>query len=464
MEIPGIIIIVFLVSACNGLDVHLNCTYGSELFPAGRYKGYPTPGDLPLLNRKIIRGRRVSILEHPYIVSIRRQVSHYLTGTLISGNLVLTVAHPLVNVPIIDLGVVLGRNYNDRGDALFTVLLMVVHENFDPATLRADLALLKMYESLDFIHLKMSIKSVRSELDSGFELDSKSSVSAFVTGWGRCDVTGKELCLPRASKYFRDEAADPMLRSINIHITQDSPHCKTYERHDLKILEGMLCVGPARQADHTCPCLGVPGAPLVVSGNLLGVLSWGFGCGYHTDLPLIYTDVRFYNSWISDNVDIISKMNNQKFGQMYEVTRLAIITEWLSSTRNGEAQAEHEQHGDLEIQPWEIDKDLAFLNGDVYDVRDFYGKKDYHQEKMKGYSMIRASQMKELKEKLVRTTKSAPSTSSSSSNLQNESSDSEYELDYLIQDSPYHTISNPNILGRTYTTTTQHPSSDEEYY
>ncbi|KAI5641396.1 trypsin domain-containing protein [Phthorimaea operculella] len=489
MEISGILFIVLLVSACTGLDQHVNCTYRSEMFPDIKYKGYPSAGDLPLLNRKIIRGKRVTVMEHPYIVSIRRQLAHYLTGALINGNMIVTVAHPLVDVPVIELGVVLGQHLNDRGDSLYTVILIVVHQDFDRATMRADLALLKTYESLDFIDYKVSIKPVKSLFTESYRLGK--SVSAFVTGWGRCDTTGRELCLPRASIYYRDEAADPILRSIHIHITADSPHCDSYRRHDINILEGMLCVGPARQEDHTCPCLGVPGAPLVLSGSLLGVLSWGFGCGYHTDLPLIYTDVRYYDRlldvlswgfgcgyhtdlpliytdvryydrWIQKNVAIIASLNQKKFGQMYEVTKLAIITEWLNLSTNNK---EKHDHSSLEIQPWEIDKDLALVDGDIYDVRDFYGRQDYHQEKMNGYAMIRASLIQERREKLTKI-KTNTTTTPRTETTEAPSDDSDYEVFYpmvLPHDNPFKPPTVPGVLTLSYTTPTK-PLSDEEYY
>ncbi|KAH9637315.1 hypothetical protein HF086_006959 [Spodoptera exigua] len=57
---------------------------------------------------------------------------------------------------------------------------------------------------------------------------------------------------------------------------------------------GMLCAGQYRQKQKIAPCMAVPGAPMVVGGHLTGILSWGFGCGYDYDLPLIYTNVLHF--------------------------------------------------------------------------------------------------------------------------------------------------------------------------
>ena len=65
-------------------------------------------------------------------------------------------------------------------------------------------------------------------------------------------------------------------------------------KHNVRIGDGMLCTGTAREENPTVGCLAVPGSPLVVGGKLAGILSWGFGCGYAHDLPLVYTSIQYY--------------------------------------------------------------------------------------------------------------------------------------------------------------------------
>lgn len=57
---------------------------------------------------------------------------------------------------------------------------------------------------------------------------------------------------------------------------------------------GELCAGPSREEDTLCPCMAVPGAPMVVKARLAGIQSWGFGCGYRADLPIVYTNIKHY--------------------------------------------------------------------------------------------------------------------------------------------------------------------------
>lgn len=69
-------------------------------------------------------------------------------------------------------------------------------------------------------------------------------------------------------------------------------------QHETRLMPGMMCLGISREENPVTPCLAVPGAPLVISGHLAGLLSWGFGCGYQNDLPLVYTDMRYYQPYV----------------------------------------------------------------------------------------------------------------------------------------------------------------------
>lgn len=47
-------------------------------------------------------------------------------------------------------------------------------------------------------------------------------------------------------------------------------------------------------------CKGDGGSPLVCKGKLIGVVSYGFGCGEKTQIT-IYTDVRKHFQWVKEN-------------------------------------------------------------------------------------------------------------------------------------------------------------------
>ncbi|CAF4745835.1 unnamed protein product [Pieris macdunnoughi] len=340
--------------------------------------GYPMLGDIPLLNRKIFRATRVTIREHPYIVSIRRKYVHYLTGCLLTKNLVLTVAHPLYRVPITELNVVVGENYSDRGTTLLTIVLLLIHKNFDPYTLKADICILRFYED---IVIRSSSKTIALMAPTG-----TLAGRAFVTGWGRCDFTDQDLCLPRSSIYFPDELVDPMLRSISFVISSPNNACDVYRQHDNHIRRGMLCVGDSRHMKPVAPCLGVPGAALIIRGKLVGLLSWGLGCGYAHDLPLIYTNIQHYFSWLVTNVEFLKNITRQHIKELFVVTKSYKLSVWLQRTRE-QVMVQPERRYNL--QPLSIDTTLSKLEGRLYDIRDFINNGTYRSEKKEMYKEMK---------------------------------------------------------------------------
>ncbi|XP_063373045.1 trypsin epsilon-like [Cydia amplana] len=375
-------------------------------------KAYPDLGDIPVLNRKVFRGTRVQVEEHPYVVSIRRWHAHYLVGAILSVHTIVTVAHPLYNVPLTELGVVTGETYCDRGANYLTVLLAVTHQDFDPYTLKADLALLRLYEAIfrmtnqKPIALFKKFDEREPRAKSMAHLRKQGPQKAFVTGWGRCDWMGTELCLPRSSVYFPDEKQDPMLRTISFNHSylNGSHYCVGYEKHMIRPEsgQGTLCLGDAREAEPLAPCLAAPGAPLTVLATLVGLQSWGFGCGYTHDLPLIYTDLRYYDQWLEWNLDILGRLNTNQVSELYIATKAYFMQEWLVQTSDQHSAHPHRREA---LQAADIDTQLVELTGNITDFRDYAYGGVLREQKAELYRTLRAEsdekrRLKEISEDL----------------------------------------------------------------
>ncbi|XP_063394293.1 trypsin epsilon-like [Cydia fagiglandana] len=369
-------------------------------------KAYPNLGDIPVLNRKVFRGTRVQVEEHPYVVSIRRLHAHYLVGAILSVHTIVTVAHPVYNVPLTELGVVTGETYCDRGANYLTVLLAVTHQDFDPYTLKADLALLRLYEAIFRMFSQKPIALFKKFDDreprlKAAHLRKQGAQKAFVTGWGRCDWVGNELCLPRSSVYFPDEKQDPMLRTISFNHSylDESPYCVGYEKHMIKLEsgQGTLCLGAAREVEPLAPCLAAPGAPLTVLAALVGLQSWGFGCGYTHDLPLIYTDLRYYANWLQGNLDILDRLNTNQVSDLYMATKAYFMQEWLVQTSDLRSAQPHYRET---LQEADIDSKLVELTGNVTDFRDYAYGGVLREQKTELYRNLKAEldQKRQLKE------------------------------------------------------------------
>ncbi|XP_004929938.3 hypodermin-A [Bombyx mori] len=282
-------------------------------------------------------------------------------GCLLTRTVVISVAHPFVDVPVTDLGVVSGENYADRGHFLINVLFLVIHEDFDRTTLNADLALITTIRDIEF----------RNKVKPIMLIEPKKPIAnknAFVTGWGRCAQNGPEICLPRSSKYYPDEILDMMLMSISFQIKLPNRSCLVYKNNEVDFKPGMLCVGVARQVEPNCSCLGVPGAPLVVDSTLLGLQSWGLGCGYQHDLPLVYTDMMYYERWLVHNINILQLLGKSNLTTIIEATNSYIAALWLRTTRV--IKPPSYMYVNKELEPMTFDKYIVKLKGTVYDIRD----------------------------------------------------------------------------------------------
>jgi trypsin len=53
------------------------------------------------------------------------------------------------------------------------------------------------------------------------------------------------------------------------------------------------------------PCQGDSGDPLVFNGQLIGLMSWSYGCG-DRQFPAVYTDVTKFRAWIAGYIGVIS--------------------------------------------------------------------------------------------------------------------------------------------------------------
>ncbi|CAG4962287.1 unnamed protein product [Parnassius apollo] len=251
-------------------------------------------------------------------------------------------------VPINELGVVAGETYSDRGTTLSTVIIVIIHEDFNPYTLSADLALLRIYE--EFVY-KTTVKPIALVSPTTPLTDER----VFVTGWGRCDLTQGTALRP-----------------------------------------GMLCLGTAREDNPVAPCLAVPGAPVVLNARLLGIQSWGFGCGYNNDLPLVYTDVRYYQPWLVHNIPILRNLSQSNLKEIFQATKAFILSQWLSLTRGDIELLKFKKCTDKDISRSNIDIELAQLNGTVYDIRDFmYTTK---------YRKLKQDMLLDIKNSLINTT------------------------------------------------------------
>jgi trypsin len=221
----------------------------------------------------IIGGQRSEAPE--YFAALYMDGSHqpYCGGSLIADGLILTAAHCVTSLqkPIV---VRLGQNDLLSEKVPLAVETITVHERYNSNSIKFDLALLKLKSSDDSV-----AKSVRLADDQTIVKNLR------VLGFGNTS---------------RDNDDYPeYLQSVGV---DEIPYfeCQLLGGSYSEVGSDQICAGDIKDGLRDS-CYGDSGGPLINrSGVLVGIVSWGMGCGVKGK-PGVYTRVSQYRDWIEKN-------------------------------------------------------------------------------------------------------------------------------------------------------------------
>jgi secreted trypsin-like serine protease len=142
-----------------------------------------------------------------------------------------------------------------------------VNPDYDSGTNAGDFALLTLAEPLP----QSSVIGMAGPGDPAY----KAGTGAMISGWG--DLTG-------GGDYARS------LRATRVHVLSDARCRQAYpgSAEGAYLAKSMLCAGETGGGHDACQ--GDSGGPLVAQGKLIGLVSWGSGCGRARN-PGVYTRV-----------------------------------------------------------------------------------------------------------------------------------------------------------------------------
>lgn len=198
----------------------------------------------------------------------------YLCGaTVVATGMVVTAAHCVDGVT--NWGQVLlisGTIDLDTGGTRAQAQHGEVHPNYNPRNYMNDIAV--VFGPLDASSraAEPATLFVQEAMPAGQLLE--------VSGWGVTNTGSTSIKLLRASVAYMDNAA-----------------CNDAFRYDGRISDDMLCAGTETGEDA---CQGDSGGPLVRIGSdarLVGVVSWGNGCG-QLQYPGVYSRVSYFSDWL----------------------------------------------------------------------------------------------------------------------------------------------------------------------
>ncbi len=163
---------------------------------------------------------------------------------------------------------------------------------YDPTTLENDIALLLLADSQQ--NLQARRLSIRLPTNREIEWAYSPYTSVYTAGWGR-----KE-----------DGFASKKLMQVQLPMVDRDTCAKKYAPFGDDIVVGMMCAGfvsgeyDACQGDSGGPLYYKPSDTLGRTAHpvLLGVVSWGRGCG-QSDLFGVYTQISVFEDWIRATVE-----------------------------------------------------------------------------------------------------------------------------------------------------------------
>uniref|UniRef100_A0A3Q3KLT3 Plasminogen activator n=1 Tax=Monopterus albus TaxID=43700 RepID=A0A3Q3KLT3_MONAL len=240
------------------------------------------------LNRPAFRiygGRESDITEQPWQAAINvYQVSAKQHFYPCGKNLLGPVCCTLDTAG--KLEVILGRTFrkqNSNSEQIFRVEKYWIHEEFDNESFDNDIALLKLQTDIGICAINSPEVLPVCLPEPGLVLPS----------WTECEISGYG-----RDKEFSAEYSERIKRGY-VRLWPNE-RCVSDVLSGHPVTSNMLCAGDTRGLDDACK--GDSGGPLVCrnkdSMTLMGVISWGDGCGQR-DKPGVYTRVTNYIDWIN---------------------------------------------------------------------------------------------------------------------------------------------------------------------
>ncbi|MFF2406897.1 serine protease [Streptomyces sp. NPDC058092] len=239
----------------------------------------------------VIGGQPAHVKDSPWVVALSSRdrfgdtrAGQFCGGVVVAPKKVLTAAHCLsrealgVDVgKVRDLRIISGRDtLPGTGGKEVPVEAAWSNPRFDPLTNAGDLAVLALADALP----ATSVIPMAESGDTAYE----PGTGAVVYGWG--DTTGNG-----------DYASS--LRAAQVSVLPDSLCAQAYPggRDGTYDASAMLCAGELRGGCDACQ--GDSGGPLVARGRLIGLVSWGDGCG-RAGSPGVYTRISAAIGWMPD--------------------------------------------------------------------------------------------------------------------------------------------------------------------
>ncbi|XP_012510847.1 PREDICTED: transmembrane protease serine 4 isoform X2 [Propithecus coquereli] len=229
------------------------------------------------MKNRVVGGAEASVDSWPWQVSIQYNKHHICGGSILDAHWILTAAHcfrMFLDVP--NWKVRAGSDRLGNSHSLSVAKIIVIESN-PMYPKEKDIALVKLQHPLRFS------ATVRPICLPFFDEELAPATPLWVIGWGVTEGHGGKM--------------SDVLMQASVQVI-DSTRCNAEDAYQGEVTEKMLCAGIPEGGVDTCQ--GDSGGPLMYQSDqwqVVGIVSWGYGCG-SPSTPGVYTKVTAYLNWI----------------------------------------------------------------------------------------------------------------------------------------------------------------------
>lgn len=287
----------------------------------------------------------------------------------------ITAAHCVVGGVKSKLSVSWGNSEDEISQKSAEVLAVFPHEDFNEGTLNNDIALLYLSDNIE---REPSVKPIKYFEDD----NSVPEVGSDVTVIGRGNTTSS------GNMYFNQ------IRKIDLQVLSNE-YCTSRPSVYGVDPDLQFCASKNIEEGGYASCQGDSGGPVVVNNEdgsfgLVGLVSWGIGCG-QKEKPDYYTRISAFRSWIettrksfeSGELDLLKRYDSHCYQD-----ELTLSQE--SEAQHGIVKAFYKKNGAKREIQGEVE---GLQNGTISQCDFTYGNSDYS---LQGYLYERYSMIYKL--------------------------------------------------------------------